>query len=430
MNTLRLQPIDHLAGEITLPGSKSLSNRALLLAALARGRTRVDNLLRSDDTDRMLSALETLGVTLEDSGAAVTVTGRGGPLVTRPGRWQLDLGLAGTALRPLTAALALGQGTFVLDGTARMRERPVADLVDALAPLGARIRYLAAPGYPPLEVTGTGLDGGTTSIRGGVSSQFLTSILMAAPLARGPVTIRVEGELVSKPYIDITLHMMRHFGANASHRSYAEFSVSPGGYRSPGHCLVEGDASSASYFLAAGAIRGPGIRVAGLGADSVQGDVRFLDVLEAMGARVERAADSVVVRPPASGRLAAVDLDLNHIPDAAMTVAVLALFADGTTVIRNIGNWRVKETDRLAAMAAELTRLGAVVNEGGDSLTVTPPVSWRSAVIRTYGDHRMAMCFSLTALGGVAVTIEDPDCVAKTFPDYFERFLTLAQPAR
>ncbi len=429
MHTLVLEPVDHLAGEIILPGSKSMSNRALLLAALARGRTRVDNVLRSDDTAFMMTALRTLGVVIEDTPEAVTVTGCGGPLVTRPGRFELYLGLAGTALRPLTAALTLGKGTVLLDGTPRMRERPVGDLVDALAPLGARIRYLGQPGYPPLEVTGTGLRAGTTSIRGNVSSQFLTSLLMAAPLAAGPVTVQVEGELVSKPYVDITLHTMRRFGATVSHQDYARFAVSPGGYRSPGHCLVEGDASSASYFLAAGAIRGPGVRVVGLSADSVQGDVRFLDVLTAMGARVERSLQAITVRPPPSGRLTAVDLDLNHIPDAAMTVAALALFADGTTAIRNIGNWRVKETDRLAAMAAELRRLGASVDEGADSLTITPPRSWRAATIRTYGDHRMAMCFSLAALGGVAVTIEDPECVSKTFPDYFERFRALARPA-
>lgn len=428
MNSLRLDPLDHLAGEVVLPGSKSLSNRALLLAALARGETRLENLLRSEDTAHMMAALDSLGVEVDDTREAVTVTGRAGPLVDHPGHWDLYLGLAGTALRPLAAALTLGSGTFVLDGSERMRERPVADLVDALTPLGARIRYLGAAGYPPLEVTGTGLSGGTTSIRGNVSSQFLTALLMAAPLAAGPVTVEVEGALVSRPYLDITLHLMQRFGVLVRHRNYGRFEVEPGDYTSPGRFLVEGDASSATYFLAAGAIRGPGVRVVGLAADSVQGDVKFLDVLRAMGARVERATDSVTVRPPASGTLTAVDMDLNQIPDAAMTVAVLGLFAAGTTCIRNIGNWRVKETDRLSAMTAELSRLGATVEEGPDSLRVTAPAQWREATIRTYGDHRMAMCFSLAALGGVAVTLEDPDCVAKTFPDYFERFLALARP--
>lgn len=426
MNALRLDSVTHLAGTVTVPGSKSISNRALLLAALADGTTVLDNVLASEDTERMLTALTDLGIELHRDDTAWTVRGRGGPLVDRDGHWRLDLGLAGTAFRPLTAALTLGRGTFELDGTARMRERPIGDLVDALRPLGAQVRYLGHDGFPPIEVTGTGLDGGSTRIDGSVSSQFLTSLLMAAPLARGAVTVDLIGELVSKPYLDITLHLMRRFGATVSHQNYRRFSTSPGGYRSPGRYLVEGDASSASYFLAAGAIRGPGLEVRGVAADSVQGDVAFVDLLTAMGARVERRADAIAVRPPAGGRpLTAVDVDLNHIPDAAMTAAMLALFADGACTIRNIGNWRVKETDRLHAMATELRKLGAAVDEGDDWLRVTPPATWREAEIDTYGDHRMAMCFSLAALGGVAVTIRDPDCVAKTFPDYFQRFAAL-----
>ncbi|MEQ8857111.1 MAG: 3-phosphoshikimate 1-carboxyvinyltransferase [Pseudomonadales bacterium] len=426
MDALHLDPVDHLAGTLTLPGSKSISNRALLLAALARGTTHLDNLLHSEDTTVMITALRQLGVSVALAGDC-TVIGRGGPLVTEPGHWDLYLGLAGTALRPLAAALTLGGGRFVLDGSARMRERPVADLVDALAPLGAQVRYLGKAGYPPLEVTGTGLEGGTTRIRGDVSSQFLTALLMAAPLAAATVHVEVIGELVSKPYLDITLDMMRRFGARATHRDYHAFTVEPGGYTAPARFLVEGDASSASYFLAAGAIRGPGVTVTGIGADSVQGDVAFVDVLEAMGARVSRAADSISVRPPASGTLRGVDLDLNHIPDAAMTVAVLALFADGPSQIRNVANWRVKETDRLDAMARELVKVGARVEEGAAHLRIEPPEQWRRASIDTYGDHRMAMCFSLVALGGVAVTIRDPGCVAKTFPDYFDRFAALAR---
>lgn len=424
---LTLAATDHLAGTLTLPGSKSISNRALLLAALARGTTCVENLLRSDDTRYMLAALEILGVGLEETPQGWEVTGRAGPLVTGPGHWQLDLGLAGTALRPLTAALTLGRGEFVLDGTARMRERPVGDLVDALLPLGADIRYLGAAGYPPLAVTGRGLRGGVTRIRGNVSSQFLTSLLLAAPLAGGPVTVEVIGEQVSTPYLDITVALMRRFGADVRHEDHRRFEVLPGGYLSPGRYLVEGDASSASYFLAAGAVRGPGVTVDGLGADSVQGDLAFLDVLRAMGARVDASAQQIRVQPPATGVLRALDVDLNHIPDAAMTLAVLALFADGTTTIRNIGNWRVKETDRLAAMACELRKVGATVEEGADFLSVTPPRHWRTgAAIDTYGDHRMAMCFALVTLAGVPVTIRDPGCVAKTFPDYFERFASLA----
>lgn len=426
---LRLTPVHSLSGTIDLPGSKSISNRALLLAALATGTTRLENLLESEDTEYMLQALDQLGVRVSRDGGAYVVEGRGGPLVTAPGRWELYLGLAGTALRPLTAALTLGLGTFVVDGSARMRERPIGDLVEGLEQLGANIRYLGTPGYPPLEVHGTGLDGGRVRMRGNVSSQFLTSLLLCAPLARGPVVVDIEGEQVSKPYLDITVHMMRRFGATVGHVDHQRFDVEPGGYRAPGKYLVEGDASSASYFLAAGAIRGAGMVVRGIGRDSVQGDVAFVEVLAAMGARVTQHATSIEVRPPADGKLRAIDVDLNHIPDAAMTLGVLALFADGTTCIRNVANWRVKETDRLHAMAAELGKLGAAVEEGPDYLCVTPPARLAEAEIDTYGDHRMAMCFSLVALTGTPVTIRDPACVAKTFPDYFERFAALTRDA-
>jgi 3-phosphoshikimate 1-carboxyvinyltransferase len=426
---LRLEPVHALSGTLDLPGSKSISNRALLLAALATGTTRLTNLLDSEDTSYMLAALAQLGVRIVHDGSTHRVTGSGGPLVTAAARHELHLGLAGTALRPLTAALTLGAGTFVIDGSRRMRERPIGDLVDGLRQLGADVRYLGAEGYPPLEVHGTGLNGGVVRMSGSVSSQFLTSLLLAAPLARGPVTIQVEGEQVSKPYLDITVQMMRRFGATVSHRDLERFEVEPGGYRAPGDYLVEGDASSASYFLAAGAVRGAGVTVQGIGRDSLQGDVAFVDVLEMMGARVDRAATRIEVRPPADGKLRAVDVDLNHIPDAAMTLGVLALFAEGRTCIRNVGNWRVKETDRLHAMATELRKLGATVEEGADYLCVTPPAALREAEIDTWGDHRIAMCFSLVALSGTPVTIRDPACVAKTFPDYFERFAALATVA-
>jgi 3-phosphoshikimate 1-carboxyvinyltransferase len=318
---LELAPVASLSGDVYLPGSKSISNRALLLAALADGTTRIHNLLKSDDTERMLTALTTLGVPVRQDGEDVLVNGRAGPLVTAPMTATLDLGLAGTALRPLAAALTLGAGRFILDGTARMRERPVAHLVDGLRQLGARIDYLGQEGYPPIAVSGTGLSGGQVQMAGNISSQFLTSLLLSAPLAAGPVMVDIVGEQVSKPYLDITLHMMRRFGAAVAHEDHQRFIVQPGGYRSPGEYLVEGDASSASYFLAAGAISGKGITVHGIGADSVQGDVAFVQVLKAMGARVDQSADSIHVAP---GPLIGVDLDLNHIPDAAMTVAVLA----------------------------------------------------------------------------------------------------------
>lgn len=424
MKALTLQPIKSLSGEVRLPGSKSISNRALLLAALAQGDTRILNLLDSEDTQLMRRALSALGVSLALRGDAWLVKGGGGPLVTDNRRSELDLGLAGTALRPLTAALALGDGEFVLDGNARMRERPIGHLVDALNALGADIGYVGKAGYPPVRVRGRGLAGGAAQIDGGQSSQFLTSLLLAAPLAKTPVRVQVVGKLVSKPYIDITLELMARFGAEARNDGYRRFAVATGGYLSPGDYLVEGDASSASYFLAAGAIAGEGVQVHGIGRDSIQGDLAFVDVLAAMGARVERCATSVAVKP---GRLVGIEADLNPIPDAAMTVAVLALFAKGRTCIRNIANWRIKETDRLAAMAAELRKLGAGVEEGADYLAIDPPARLKSAAIDTYGDHRMAMCFSLAALGGVAVTIKDPNCVAKTFPDYFEKFKALSE---
>jgi 3-phosphoshikimate 1-carboxyvinyltransferase len=422
MKSLTLNPIHHVEGVVKLPGSKSISNRVLLLAALAEGTTRITNLLDSDDTRYMLDALVALDVGVSRNGDVAEVIGKGGPLVTKDVERELYLGMAGTAYRPLTAALCLGRGTFSLMGSERMTERPIADLVDGLRPLGARIEYIGRDGYPPLRVYGTGLRGGNVRMRGNVSSQFLTSLMMAVPLADAPVTVTIDGEQVSKPYLDITLNLMQRFGVHASHDEYRRFDIPTGRYRSPGSILVEGDASSATYFLAAAAIRGGPVRVQGIGRDSAQGDIGFIDVLRAMGAKVHVDDDFVEV---SAARLRGVNLDLNAIPDAAMTVAVLALFADGTTRIRNIANWRVKETDRLAAMATELRKLGADVAEGPDSIEVTPPKRFEPAQIETYCDHRIAMCFSLAALGGVPVTILNPDCVAKTFPDYFDVFASI-----
>lgn len=426
MQTLTLAPAPALAGQVTIPGSKSISNRALLLAAQAQGQTRIQNLLDSDDIRHMLTALKQLGINIESRGNEQIVEGVAGPLVTTDNSYELDLGLAGTAYRPLAAALTAGRGEFILDGTKRMRERPVAPLVDGLRQLGAQIDYLGSDGLPPIRVTGTGLNGGSVRIPGDLSSQFLTSLLMAAPLARDTVVVEIEGEQVSKPYLAITLHLMAQFGVTVQHDNFQRFEIAPATYRSPETLLVEGDASSASYFLAAGAIAGAGVTVFGVGKESVQGDVAFVEVLEAMGASVERAASSITVRP---GSLKGVDLDLNAIPDAAMTLAVLALFADGPSTIRNIYNWRVKETDRLAAMSTELRKLGATVVEGLDFISITPPDALVPATIDTYGDHRMAMCFSLACLGGIPVTINDPDCVSKTFPGYFDRFESLRMPA-
>ncbi len=419
MSSLTLKPVKRIDGEVNLPGSKSLSNRALLIAALAEGTTIITNLLESDDTRHMLNALKALGVdyTLSEDGTECIVTGNGGPFVsTEP--VELFLGNAGTAMRPLAAALTLGKGEYVLTGEPRMKERPIGHLVDALRQAGANIAYLENEGYPPIKIIAGGLAGGEVSIDGSISSQFLTALLMAAPMAENDMTITIEGELVSKPYIDITLDIMRIFGVEVENENYARFRVKSGQrYRAVDSFMVEGDASSASYFLAAAAIKGGRVKVTGIGKQSVQGDVAFADVLEKMGAAVEWGDDYIMVE---KGELHAIDMDFNHIPDAAMTIATTALFADGTTTLRNIYNWRVKETDRLHAMATELRKVGATVEEGEDYLTITPPKQLKHAAIDTYDDHRMAMCFSLLALDPVSVTINDPECTAKTFPTYFE----------
>ncbi len=426
MNQLTLKPIGRIDGEINLPGSKSMSNRALLLAALAEGTTTITNLLESDDTRYMLNALKKLGVRytlLEDSTECI-VEGRGKPFEdTEP--IELFLGNAGTAMRPLTAALTLGKGSYTLTGEPRMKERPIGHLVDALRQAGAMITYLENKGYPPLHIEADGLKGGDVEINGAISSQFLTALLMAAPMAQEDMTIRIIGELVSKPYIDITLDMMRRFGVDVVHENYERFHVQGGQrYRSPGTFLVEGDASSASYFLAAAAIKGGRVKVTGIGKKSIQGDVAFAEVLEKMGAKVEWGDDYVAV---SRGELHGIDMDFNHIPDAAMTIATTALFAKGTTTLRNIYNWRVKETDRLSAMATELRKVGATVEEGEDYLKITPPAQLKHAAIDTYDDHRMAMCFSLLALDPVSVTINEPECTAKTFPTYFETLETISR---
>lgn len=419
---LDLSCSSRIAGVIRLPGSKSLSNRALLLAALAEGSTTLTNLLHSDDTEHMLHALQALGVRTELSAdrTQCVVHGCGGVFPVPEAR--MFLGNAGTAMRPLTAALCLGQGEYLLEGEPRMMERPIADLVDALLPLGAQIDYLANAGFPPLRIRACGLRGGVARVRGNVSSQFLTALLMAAPYCQSPLRIEVEGELISKPYIRITLEEMRRFGIEVQNQNYQAFAVPQGRYRSPGKALVEGDASSASYFLAAAAIAGGPVRVEGVGSASVQGDIRFAEVLEAMGAQVSWGDDWIEVK---RGELRGIDMDLNHIPDAAMTIAIVALFAQGPTVIRNVASWRVKETDRLAAMATELRKVGAIVEEGADFLRIEPPQQFCSAEIETYNDHRMAMCFSLVSLGGCPVTILDPSCVRKTFPSYFDEFARL-----
>nr|Q93ED4.1 RecName: Full=3-phosphoshikimate 1-carboxyvinyltransferase; AltName: Full=5-enolpyruvylshikimate-3-phosphate synthase; Short=EPSP synthase; Short=EPSPS [Yersinia ruckeri]AAK97382.1 5-enolpyruvylshikimate-3-phosphate synthase [Yersinia ruckeri] len=423
LESLTLQPIALINGTVNLPGSKSVSNRALLLAALAEGTTRLHNLLDSDDIRHMLNALKSLGVNyrLSADRTQCDVDGLGGPLVADK-TLELFLGNAGTAMRPLAAALCLGYSDIVLTGEERMKERPIGHLVDALEG-GAQIDYLEQENYPPLRIRG-GFRGGELTVDGSVSSQFLTALLMAAPLATQDTHIRIQGDLVSRPYIDITLHLMRSFGVEVTHQNYQVFHIQGGQtYHSPGEYLVEGDASSASYFLAAAAIKGGTVRVTGIGKKSVQGDTKFADVLEKMGAIIHWGDDYIEC---SRGELRDIDMDMNHIPDAAMTIATAALFAKGPTIIRNIYNWRVKETDRLSAMATELRKVGAEVEEGQDYIRVVPPAHLIAAEIGTYNDHRMAMCFSLVALSDTPVTILDPKCTAKTFPDYFEQLARLS----
>ena len=456
---LDIPPLDSAAGTVILPGSKSISNRVLLLAALSAGTTTVHELLDSDDTRVMLDALRALGCGVKHVGTALEITGLGGR--TPAPHARLFLGNAGTAMRPLAAALAVIGGEFELSGVARMHERPIGDLVDALRQLGCDIHYLGTEGYPPLRIGRPRLKlDQPIQVRGDVSSQFLTSLLMALPLvAQQDVIVEVTGELISKPYIEITLNLLARFGITVRREGWQRFTIPAGSsYQSPGNIHVEADASSASYFVALGAIAaqaGP-VRISGVGEDSIQGDIRFIDAARLMGAQVDGGPNWLEVSRGA-WPLKAIDLDCNHIPDAAMTLAVMALYADGTTTLRNIASWRVKETDRLAAMATELRKLGAQVVEGADFLTITPPGiaagppqgeaapsggsephavgsvgaqgHWKPASIHTYDDHRIAMCFSLAAFNpaGVQVRIEDPKCVAKTFPDYFEALFSVVQ---
>ena len=430
MKSLTLGPLPKLRGTIRLPGSKSLSNRYLLLAALSTGTTQLSDLLDSDDTLAMKKALRALGVGIReaDDGRTLEIDGIGGRGFQVPVS-TLNLGNAGTAMRPLAAALCASRGRFVLDGVERMRERPIGDLVDGLRPIlaeGASIEYLGNPGFPPLALEARGFRGGRTRIKGTTSSQFLTGLLLAAPLSTLPLEIEVEGELTSKPYVDITVQLMERFGVRVRRDGYRLFAVEPSVYRSPGALAVEGDASAASYFLAFGALGGP-VRVEGCGADSVQGDAAFAGVLERMGAHVERGPDWIACRAFPDGKLRGLDIDMLDMPDAAMTLATLALFADGPTRISGIGSWRVKETERVVAVRDQLRKVGATVEEGPDWIRVSPPAQIRSATIETYDDHRMAMAFSLVAAATETVIL-DPDCTSKTFPGYFGALQRLSGP--
>ena len=426
---LDLPPLVNAEGTVRLPGSKSISNRVLLLAALATGRTEIHELLASDDTAVMLDALTQLGCQIDRTATGVSIVGLGGKLPLETASVKLFLGNAGTAMRPLTAALALMNAEVTLTGVPRMHERPIGDLVDALRQLGCVIDYLGNEGFPPLRLRpGEVRLDRPIQVRGDVSSQFLTALLMALPLvAVSDIRIDVIGELISRPYIEITLNLLRRFGIDVAQDGWQSFTILAGSrYQSPGKIHIEGDASSASYFIALGALATPldgsgSILIEGVGGDSIQGDIRFVEAARSMGARIDSDGHSLRV---SRGRwpLQAIDLDCNHIPDAAMTLAVMALYAEGTTVLRNIASWRVKETDRIAAMACELQKLGAVVEAGEDYLKITAPLQWHTAAIHTYDDHRIAMCFSLAAFNPARqpIRILDPKCVAKTFPDYFE----------
>ena len=434
---LDIPPLKRADGTTRLPGSKSISNRVLLLAALSHGTTTVHDVLASDDTAVMLTALEQLGCSVQKNDDMVTIGGLGGQLRTR--KASLFMGNAGTAMRPLTAALALLGGEFELSGVARMHERPIGDLVDALRQLGCGIDYLGTPGFPPLRLYPGALQlNATICVRGDVSSQFLTALLMALPLVTNEdMCIEVIGELISRPYIEITLNLLARFGIQVRREGWQRFTIPKGSqYQSPGHIHVEGDASSASYFIALGAIAGcrrghNGIEIIGVGSESIQGDIRFVEAARMMGAQIDSTPNSLHISRGV-WPLKPIDLDCNHIPDAAMTLAVMALYAEGTTVLRNIASWRVKETDRIAAMACELRKLGATVEEGTDYLKITPPATpleWKTAPIQTYDDHRVAMCFSLAAFNPahLPVRILDPKCVAKTYPDYFEALFAVTE---
>ena len=431
--SIQIGPFTRAQGSIVLPGSKSISNRVLLLAALSSGTTTLTNLLDADDTQVMRNALRQLGLTVTDQANKVcVVAGCSGRFPVREA--DLFMGNAGTAIRPLTAALAMQGGNYRLSGIARMHERPIRDLVDGLRQVGAKIEYELQEGYPPIQISAANIQiQDVVKVRGDVSSQFLTALLMALPLvANDPVRIEVIGELISRPYIDITLKLMARFGVRVACPDAQSFVIpaktSDAVYRSPGQLSVEGDASSASYFLALGAIGAGPIRVLGVGNDSIQGDVAFADALALMGANISAGEDWIEVSgvKNANGKLNGITIDCTEIPDAAMTLAIAALFAEGPTRLNNIASWRVKETDRIAAMATELRKVGAAVEEGADYIVVNAPShgDWKSPNegIDTYDDHRMAMCFSLAAFGPNALKINDPNCVAKTFPTYFAEF--------
>ena len=423
-----VRPIIEASGIVKLPGSKSISNRALLLAALADGTTRLEGLLRADDTERMIESLAKLGIRIERiNEQTVVVEGCSGCIPVK--RAELFIGNAGTAARTLTAMLAFAGGHYKIDGIARMRERPIGDLIVALRELGAQIECTNREGFLPLEFGPAAALGSSVHVRGSVSSQYLTAILMVAPLIAPTQGLRIaiEGELISRPYVEMTVKMMRRFGAQIEPED-AGYRVMPGTYRAQSRYQVEADASGASYFLALGALAGGPVTVTGVGKDSLQGDIAFADVLERMGARVEKTENSITVSRSPEVALTGIDVDCTMIPDAAMTFVPMALSCTGAVRLTGIGSWRVKETDRLKAMACEMRKFGAIVKEGEDWILAARPVDGIcSAVVETYDDHRMAMSLALAAASGAEVTVLDPGCTAKTFPTYFELLESLCR---
>jgi len=421
-NFITLKPISHVSGNVEIPGSKSISNRVLLLSAMAKGITKIKNLLKSEDTEHMLNALRTIGIKIELFNNNICLVNGNINVFKNNCNNTLFLGNAGTVMRPLIAVFSLGNNNIELTGNKRMQERPVNHLVDALRQGGAQIFYKENISYPPVCLKG-GFIGGNIVVNGNISSQFLTALLIISPLATQDTNITIKGNLVSKPYIDITLNIIKKFGIKIINNNYISFTMKGNQhYCSPGSFLIESDASSASYFLAAAAIKGKEIKISGLGSNSIQGDINFANILKKMGAIVNIKKNSISCK---KGYLTGIDLDMNNMPDVAMTLAIVALFAKGKTVIRNIYNWRVKETDRLYAMAKELKKIGAEINEGEDFISITPPKKFKYAVINTYDDHRMAMCFSLISLSNVSVTILNPKCTNKTFPEYFKKLLSI-----
>ncbi|MCG3126081.1 MAG: 3-phosphoshikimate 1-carboxyvinyltransferase [Phycisphaerae bacterium] len=417
MNHVSIQPSGPIVATVEVPGSKSLTQRHLICAALAEGRSRIRGALLADDTQLMIAALRALEFEIGVQGTTIEVVGGGGQI--RAVDASLNVGHAGTAMRFLAALLCLGQGLYRIDGSARMRQRPIGPLVDALGELGAQIGYDAQRGFPPLTIVARGLAGGPLEFRTPPSSQFISAILMVSPYALRDVLMRIDGPVVSGPYVEMTVDVMRRMGVEllADGPRY----VIPGTQRyRGGDYAIEPDASAATYFFAAAAITGGKVRVNGLTRRSAQGDVGFVDVLRRMGCTVTEGGSFLEVAAPRGGRLRAVDEDLNDMPDSVQTLAVTALFADGVTHIRNVANLRIKETDRIAALAAELARLGARVDVRDDGLSIFPPERVRPAEIRTYDDHRMAMSLALAGLAAPGVVILNPECVSKSFPDFFE----------